>query len=108
MSFTELFEAKAVSDKMQFVAEERNRRVKQDIDKYVAIPVGVPLMGKVTPEPKDFKLGWAIGVPGSHQDDSGKPARAALTLGFPDEEAAEDFCAAMNQARDNRTGSRIM
>ena len=102
MTFTEQFNAKTTNEKSQFAIEERRKRVKEHLDKYVAIPVAVPQMSQVAPEPKDFKLGWAIGVPGKQESDDGTPARAALTLGFPDEETAEDFCFNMNHAREQR------
>lgn len=102
MTFTEQFDAKAVNEKNKFTNDERRRRVKEDLDKYVAIPIAVPQMSSVAPEPKNFTLGWAVGVPGKQEAEDGKPARAALTVGFPDEATAEDFCFTMNNAREQR------
>lgn len=102
MSFTTDFEAKPVGDKAQFAIDERLRRVKTHLDQYVAIPIAVPKMAKTAPTPIDFTLGWAIGVPGKQENEEGKPARAALTLGFPDEDTAEDFCHILNWARQRR------
>lgn len=102
MTFTEQFNAKAINEKSQFAIEERRKRVNEHLDKYVAIPISVPQMSQLAPEPKNFILGWAIGVPGKQINEDGTPARAALTLGFPDEETAEDFCYTMNNARELR------
>jgi len=102
MTFTEQFNAKPTNEKSQFAIDERRKRVKEDLDKYVAIPVAVPQMSQMVPQPVDFKLGWAIGVPGEQKQEDGTPARAALTLGFPDEETAEDFCFGLNWARSQR------
>lgn len=101
-TFTERFKALPVEEKQKLAVEERRTRVLADIDKYVCIPIAVPKMTRISQTPVDFQLGWAIGVPGEQTDDDGKPARAALTLGFPDEETAEDFCLTMNHARQQR------
>lgn len=101
-TFTEQFKALPIDQKQQLALDERKTRVKANVDKYVCIPIAVPKMSQVSRTPVDFQLGWAIGVPGEQADDDGKPARAALTVGFPDEETAEDFCWIMNQAREQR------
>ena len=102
MSFTEKFDTATVEQKNVMTAEERQKRIQENIDYYTPVPVAVPVMGKLSTNPVDYKLGWAVGVPGRHEDHTGKPARAALTLGFPDEETAEDFCFMMNEARKER------
>jgi len=99
MTFTEEFDALSLDQKNQFASDERKKRAKENTDKYVSMPIAIPLMGKLSPNPIAFKLGWAIGTPGILEDPEGRPVRAALTLGFPSEETACDFCHAMNKAR---------
>jgi hypothetical protein len=101
-TFTEQFKALSLDQKQKVATDERRTRVAANLDKYVCIPIAVPKMSQVSSTPVDFQLGWAIGVPGEQLDDAGQPARAALTLGFPDEESAEDFCFALNHAREQR------
>jgi hypothetical protein len=101
-TFTERFKALPVDQKQQLSLDERRTRVKADVDKYVCIPIAVPKMSQMSRTPVDFQLGWAIAVPGEQVDDDGNPARAALTVGFPDETTAEDFCWMMNNAHEQR------
>jgi len=102
MTFTQQFNELDVASKPEFAATERLRRIQEDLDSYIAIPVALPIMSRMVAQPVNFTLGWAIGVPGQIKDDEGKPARTALTLGMPNEEVAEDMCFLLNWARAQR------
>jgi hypothetical protein len=105
MTFTDIFKGLLPEQKEEAVQAERKRRLPENPEEYVVLPVAAPIFSKMAihgSKPVDFQLGWIIGTPGVEELKDGTHSRMALSLPFPTESVAEDFCYALNRARLTR------
>ncbi len=107
MSFKDVFKETTLSDRPALVEAERDRRVKDFPDDYVAIPICIPVQSQVAPgQVADYQLGWMLGMPGSieHPEKPGKQVREGFPIpAIGREDTMEDLAYLLNVARKDRT-----
>ena len=98
------FEAADKMDRVKIVSEERAKRILESEGRYVAVPIFIPVRGRIeTPGPETLvRLAWAALTPENiNKTGEGEPVRNSYAQ-FPDEESALDSVFLFNFARRMR------
>lgn len=104
-SFTETFAKTPLEERPALVDVERQRRVGNTPEAYVAVPIIVPKMSSVVQGAvAEYELFWLVGVPGPipHPKAPEKMAREAINFQCSREDTAEDMVYMLNLARIQR------